>query len=479
MNSTVSLKITLATYDDKQPHLVSGRKTVYGSGFVFDLNNGLIATNSNNVEDSVSIIARLPKMGSRDLTVKLISICPEKKIAVCQFQEYADILDRVDKKNLASEFGDSMKIRLGDSVDLYSFTNNQKIKFNRSVITGFTNFNLKEIEDSYDRLPCCYEVDCQVETTGGPVFNHEGKVIGIVLSSVNNQTYIIPSRTFLAVYHGDIGKGLDISSKGSDMSSKMSEINIKMPTMGLAWSKTNKEIMKKQTGSSSTYGFYVRKLLPESCLDTLQKGDIIRRMDFIDNFWDTKGDFHLIGKNRTLVTVLFDRFGLTTSIGKLSNPDELNEEKLKFDKIFTERKMDLNEIADIIPIGTDITVNLCRNAEWYKLTSQYIFSNNENKNIKDYLILAGIIIDCKNTVKYVYPESYAGKSQIIHEGQIIKSVVGYKLGFEIIEETNKIVSNLNDIRAVMALNPDLFQITTMDDYTFIVEQSTIVTEKYH
>ena len=553
VNSVLSIRVTKAIYRADRPYRISGDKESSGSGFIIDIEKGLVVTNAHVVANAISIVGRSGRTGRRDLSLELVGVSREKDLALCRISS-SDIplitsglsSEEINKLNL--KFGDSMKVNIGDAVISLSYPlDSENIKLTTGVISGIDSNTekdvntLNEIEDSYLRSPCYLQISAPINygSSGGPLlilYNKEYVVIGITAggySKAQNVGYAIPSRTLLAIYN-------ELSNNKV----------VKMPTLGLEWCKTNRELMKKQTGSSATYGIYVRKVYPDSCFDLLKRGDIIRRIDYVDIFWDKEISISTIGKSLTdalenkriheeeitklrengkdtkdhkehkkitdqilshyksmdIVTVFLDRFGISTKIGKLKNPDEVDESLIEFEKIFTERKMDLSEIIDMVPIGTEINLNISRDLNWYMLKSKYIFVENERIphvypriTPYDYEIFAGLCVmnldvahfslfdnlKCyENDYRYkkqviivqVFPDSSAAKTQVLKAGHIIKSIIGYTTNFELIEETNRVISSLDDVRYILSLKPEQLQITTTDDSTFLIATSTIVKE---
>ena len=410
------------------------------------------------VNNAISIIARSEKSGKKDISIEILGICREKELALCK------VLDlNLLNKNEYFKFSDSMKLKSGDKV----FSLNPS---NTGIISSFNTESTNK-EDSLSRNPVYMKTNFN-GTIGAPLLNYNNEVVGI-FSEDNN---VIPSRTFFAVYY-------------EMLSSKM----VKIPTLSLDWCETNRELMKKQTGTSSTYGIYVRKIYPDSCLDSLEKGDVIRRIDYIDLHWnpdgtskvfnpDSKPDF----ENGTLVTVFLDRFGTTTTIGKLKNPDENDESKLEFEVKFTDRKLELSEVVDMIPVGTQMTLNMCRDRAWYKLKTEYLYIPSERLEYAgkpDFEIFSGICVSnlCVQNkenednelykkqvvINHIFQETYVGKTQSLKSGQIIKTIFGYNSNFELIKETHRVISTLEDVRYILKLKPDLIQITTTDETTFM------------
>ena len=507
-NSVLSLYVTKAIYEADRPYRYPNDEAHEGSGFIIDIVKGLVATNAHVVSDAISIVGRLPRTGKRDLSLEVLGISREKDLAVCKISS-EDIslitqgMKKTDYHLLNLTFGDSMKVKAGDSVITLGYPLGQEnIKITTGVISGFEivpeeSNELSEIEDSYLRSPSYIQISAAINpgNSGGPLLNSKGEVIGINAAGylyAQNIGFAIPSRTFLAIY-----------------SELISSPFLKMPTLGLEWCKTSRELMKMQTGSSATYGIYVRSFYPDSCFDLLQKGDIIRRLDYVDMFWNRNGESSNLSPikdlktNGTVVTVFFDRFGMTNKIGMLKNVDEPDDTKIEFERIFTDRRMTLGEVMDMVPIGTKLTLNICREQNWYKLKTDYIFVESDRIphiypriHPYDYEIVAGICVcnldmahiqlfenlscfldDSKNryqkhvVIVQVFPDTNAFKTQVLKPGHLIKSILGYNSNFELISDSHRAILSLEDVRHILHLRPDILQITTTDDCTFMVSAS--------
>jgi hypothetical protein len=195
---------------------------------------------------------------------------------------------------------------------------------------------------------------------------------------------------------------------------------------------------------------------------------------------------------------------MTTQIGKLKNPNEENDMNIEFESIHTDKKMSISEVIDMIPIGTEILLNLCCQRNWYSLKTRYIHVESDRilkENDKDYEIFCGICVsnlsedhidffpklksyfcDVKNKyrkgviITKIFPETTCFKTQVLKSGEIIKSIFGYTNDFEIIEETNRSITSLNDVRHILNLRPSLLQITTLNNSTFVCTSSNFVPE---
>jgi len=511
-NSVISLLVTKAIYDFKRPYQNFKDKESVGSGFIINIKEGFVLTNAHVVSNCISIVGRLPKLGKRDISLELVGICKEKDLALLKIvssdiQLITNGLSSIEIEGLNLKFADSMSVKPGDVVKTIGYPlDSSNVKITTGIVSGFECDKNNEREDTISRSPCYIQISAAINpgNSGGPLLNTLGEVIGINAAGylyAQNIGYAIPSRTFLAIYP-ELKKGI-----------------VNMPTLSLDWCKTNREIMKKQTGSSSTYGIYVKKVFPDTCCDVLERGDIIRRIDYVDNFWKSNGEtnrltFQLLeNKETTLVTVFIDRFGMSTKIGKLKNPNEVDESKIEFEKIFTERKMEISEIMDMVPVGSDIMLNMCRINEegkptWYMLKTKYVYTPNERipyifPTITpiDYEIFGGICMTNLNMnvmkefeqlkcyrselsnlykkqviIVHIFPETTAYKTDSIKAGNFIKTFFAYNKDMEILKESHKIIQNLAEIREILLLKPEYIEITCTDNSVFLFSTSLVQKE---
>lgn len=490
-NSVLQLKVTRATYRPSRPYANPDDRKVSGSGFIVDIERGYVATNAHVVSNAISIIGRIPKLGKRDLSLELIGICKDKDLALCKIH-HDDIkmitrgMEKEEFSSLNMKFGDNMLIRETDEVMTIGYPlGHENIKYTTGVVSGFESRNgddFSDIEDARHRSPTYIQITAAINkgNSGGPLLNKKGEVIGINAAGylfAQNVGYAIPSRTFLSVYCELIRTTV-----------------VRMPTLALEWNKTNRELMKMKTGDERAYGIYVRRVHPDSCVDSLEKGDIIRRVDYEDSFWASTDSFNIHNHdpdtvcNGTTVGVFcyFDRFGDAT-VGV--------KEETGFRKLIN-RKMSFAEIMDMVPIGTKLNMEISRNGEKYMLQAKHVYKESDRipryyprLEPIDYEIFAGLCcanldmshVDCfdnlenysrraenrykrKVVVCQVFPDTCAYKTQVLKQGHLINTLNGEK------------ISTLDDIRRILRNKPKEIMIETDDNSFFIASTESIIPE---
>ena len=476
-NNILQLIVTYVKYNIEMPYQDDSYGVAYGTGFIVDIVKGIIVTNASTVANAVTITGRISKLGQRDLNIKILGICREKDLALCRI-ESEDInyitrdLNKSDITILNMKFGDNMYVDYTDEVIILSYPSmSNHITSVTGIISGTISKNIDdiidgEIEDAIDRLPACIQIiiSANLNINSGPVINKKGEVIGIMTPIYNNNSnnnnnninYAIPARTLLAIYDN-----------------LLKEMVVKMPTLSLKWNKTNPNLMKFKTGDSKNYGIYIRNINPDSCLDQLQTGDIIRQLEYHDVFWAggesfdvTKrtGDNSLfLSLSKVKIICYFDRYGDFNIYSESVD----NDGKKSYAKI-SKRIIGFSEVVDMIPIGSTFWMEICRDGEWYKIETTHVHCesnriahiypkfipyeyeifagicciNLDRCHINHFKNLSYIINDDRQKFKkqviivHVFPSSEAYKVKTLKSGQIIDKINGAT------------VSTINDIREI-------------------------------
>ena len=492
-NSVLQLKVTRARYNPSRPYGDPDDKRVSGSAFIIDIERGYVGTNAHVVSNAISISGRIPKLGKRDISLELIGICKEKDLALCKIHhdDIKLITKGIKKENIPSLnmiFGDNMELKETDEVMTIGYPLGQgSIKYTTGIVSGFESKNgddFGDIEDAKHRSPTYIQITAAINpgNSGGPLLNKKGEVIGINAAGylfAQNVGYAIPSRTFLGIYCDLIKSTV-----------------VKMPTLALEWNKSSPELMEMKTGNEKTHGIFVRKVHPDSCVDSLENGDIIKRMDYQDSFWASKEAFSINNHdpdaicNGSTITVLcyFDCYGDSSVCTRKKGDEKLHK--------LIDRKMSFAEIMDMVPIGADLNLQICRDKEWYMVQAKHTFK--KSKRILrfyprldpiDYEIFAGLC--CSNldmshvdtfdnltlytkdsnnrytrrvVVCQVFPDTTASRTQVLRQGHIIDTLNETKIG------------TLDDIRKILRTRPDKIQITTKDKSFFMVSTDKVILE---
>ena len=161
------------------------KATGLGSGFIID-EKGIVVTNNHVIQGAEDIVVSVN--GSKEYQAKVIGKDPYMDLAVLQIVS--------DEKFIPVSFGDSDKARVGDWVIAIG----NPFGFGGTVTTGIISSRNRDI--GLTRYDDFIQTDASINqgNSGGPLFNLDGKVVGI------NTAIIAPGRS------GSIGIGFAIPS---------------------------------------------------------------------------------------------------------------------------------------------------------------------------------------------------------------------------------------------------------------------------
>jgi serine protease Do len=192
-DTVVQIFSQVAEIDMLQPYKTPTQYGVRGTGFFID-NQGHIITNAHVIDQAIAIWIRIPSLGKHLIDVHLIGVCPERDIALLKV---APKELQVIKTEIGIipylVLGDSDKVRRADEVLALGYPLGQEsLKSTTGVISG--------------REGTMIQMSAPINpgSSGGPLLNIKGEVIGINSSGVSdaqNVGYIIPINDLHAIYH--------------------------------------------------------------------------------------------------------------------------------------------------------------------------------------------------------------------------------------------------------------------------------------
>jgi len=164
------------------------KSTSLGSGFIID-SKGIVVTNNHVIQGAEDIVVSVN--GSKEYKAKVIGKDLYMDLAVLQIE--------ADEKFMPVSFGDSDKARVGDWVIAIG----NPFGFGGSVTAGIISARNRDI--NLTRYDDFIQTDASINmgNSGGPLFNLDGKVVGI------NTAIIAPGRS------GSIGIGFAIPSNAA------------------------------------------------------------------------------------------------------------------------------------------------------------------------------------------------------------------------------------------------------------------------
>ena len=226
-----------------------------GSGFIID-KKGIVVTNNHVIQGAEDIIVSVN--GSTEYKAKVIGTDPYMDLAVLQIES--------DEKFIPVSFGDSDKARIGDWVIAIG----NPFGFGGTVTSGIISSRNRDIGlTKYDDF---IQTDASINqgNSGGPLFDLDGKVIGI------NTAIIAPGRS------GSIGIGFAIpSNPASKVIDQLIEFGeTKRGWLGVRIQEVTKEIAEVEKLKRAE-GALVASVTDNSPADKggVKAGDIILEFD--------------------------------------------------------------------------------------------------------------------------------------------------------------------------------------------------------
>lgn len=428
-NSVIQIFANIANYNSSRPYRMPVDTTARGSGFIIDT-HGHVLTNAHVVMGSMSLLARIPKMGDVDLDIKLVNICPDKDLALLQFPE-----------NIQKKIGKIIPIQIGDDKQLQETEKvitmgyplgQEQLKFTTGIISGY------HIEKNIYGKSSYLQITAAINpgNSGGPLLNKRGQLVGINSAGIpgaQNIGYSIPSRCVISCLH--------------TLFYNKSHI-FYFPIMDIRWNKTTKELIGKNKD-----GIYVAKVFPGSFIKGIKEGDVINYIKY-NNIYDHKNAYSVIEHKRKKPfyvsnkkynkTLYLNNYGQLTNIQSDSSVREYYP---------------LQEILDSICINTNLVLGITRNNKKIELKTTYKPSSQRTRNVPiippienfDYEIIFGMCITLNyinhlktdlvkkiiqhyhdEEVRYkqllmvtqVFPKSITGKIHVIKDGLIIDKIDG-------------------------------------------------------
>jgi len=231
------------------------RATGLGSGFIID-SKGIVVTNNHVIQGADDIVVSVN--GSKEYQAKVIGKDPYMDLAVLQIQS--------DEKFTPVSFGDSDKARVGDWVIAIG----NPFGFGGTVTTGIISSRNRDI--GLTRYDDFIQTDASINqgNSGGPLFDLNGKVVGI------NTAIVAPGRS------GSIGIGFAIPSNPAQ---KVIEQLIKFGETKRGWLGVRIQLVTKEIADlekmKEAEGALVASVSDGSPADKggIKPGDIILEFD--------------------------------------------------------------------------------------------------------------------------------------------------------------------------------------------------------
>ena len=342
-----------------------------GSGFIVD-SDGYIITNDHVVTGSDEIYVKL--YNGIELPAQIVGNDPKTDLALLKID--------VKQKLPAVKFSSSSKTRVGDVVIAIG----NPLGFGGTVTTGIISSKGRDLGENQDELVDDFiQTDAAINTgnSGGPLFNIDGKVIGLNTSipDIGNGTNIgigfaIPSDTVQSIMK-------QLKAKGT----------ISRGRLDIAIQEVTKELMEALS-LDKDYGVLVVDVRPGGVGEKagLQRGDLIiefngqkvlnsRKLHIFvaDSHIGDKVKLTVIRNNVTVdITVMIEELKRTEEEDKINEETTLRKSGIVFSNLspFLIKKFGLNEqskgVLVVKPASEELGVDLRVGDLVLAINQQYI-----------------------------------------------------------------------------------------------------------
>ncbi len=189
-NAVVQIFVQAISTNILKPYETPQEKSGTGSGFIIN-EKGYIITNAHVVNQAIGIWIYIPSIGKHLMKVELVSIAPTKDLALLKISDFD--LEFIKNKLGAIPYvalGNSDSLKKAENILTLGYpmpTSQSTLKITKGIFSGKAIINNQEM----------LQIDAAVNpgSSGCPVFNKAGKVIGITQSGIveaQNIGYIIP-----------------------------------------------------------------------------------------------------------------------------------------------------------------------------------------------------------------------------------------------------------------------------------------------
>lgn len=461
-DSVIQLICIKASYNPYRPQNFPKDVTVSGSAFIVDIENGLLITNSHVVEDSISISGKMQRLGDRTLSIRLVSICREKDLAVCQLsaEDIELIMQDKNSNELNMIFGDSVSMTISSDVMALGYPLGNKIlSLTTGVISGFYD-NPDDDENllTPEETPSYIQISAPINpgNSGGPLINKRGEVIGVNSAGVmlsNNIGYAVPSRAILNIYH-ELTKPV--------FEKKSHPCIIITPKYSFSYSPTSYDQLNLLRLNAE--GINITEVFPNSTFHNLKENDILTKVSF------QLYDYYVIYS--------IDRFGSARQENSSS------------------RLLSIKELFDLVKVNSEVELHVYRydsikkESVHHVIRSEFVRKKSTIRLMKysqiepyEYFVIAGLSIspltmdhislnpDLKKYAKgkkrfkqvliinQIFPDTEVYRTQVFSEGDIIKYVNGHK------------VTTLKELEEAVTTSSDYITIKSKDKKLFVVNRT--------
>lgn len=285
-NAVVQVFSQVGKFNWIEPYKVEEEAESRGSGFLIN-EDGYIITNAHVVDEAKRVWVHIPALGRQTIHVDIIGFCPERDLALLQIRpdELAEIRNALHGIPFLT-FGDSDLVQRTDNVLVLGYPLGQyRLKSTTGIVSGR--------ESSRGQALIQITAPVNPGSSGGPLLNAQGQIIGITVASV-----------FAA---SNVGYAIPINELKQILDELYTKRLVRIPILGAHFIFANDD-KAEYLGNPLPAGLYVTKVLGNSLFEKagVQVGDMLYEFNGfrLDAYGDTQAPW---GSDKTSLTDLIAR----------------------------------------------------------------------------------------------------------------------------------------------------------------------------
>lgn len=254
-NAVVQVFAQVGRFNWLEPYKIEEESESRGSGFLIS-EEGYIVTNAHVVHEAKRVWVHMPFFGREVIHVDVVGFCPERDLALLRIKpkELADIKARLQIVPFL-RFGDSDLVRPTDSILVLGYPLGQyRLKSTMGIVSGR--------EAGYGQALIQMTAPVNPGSSGGPVLNSQGEVIGITIAM------IYPANS--------VGYAIPINELKQILDNLYTENFVRIPFLGAQFIASN-DSKAEYLGNPKPAGLYICKVLKDMLFDKagIKAGDML------------------------------------------------------------------------------------------------------------------------------------------------------------------------------------------------------------
>lgn len=292
-NAVVQVFSQVGRFNWLEPYKTEEEVESRGSGFIIN-EDGYIITNAHVIDEAKRVWVHIPSFGRQAIHVEIIGFCPDRDLALLRIMP--DPLKKIkdDLKMVPYlTFGDSDLVQRTDNVLVLGYPLGQyRLKSTTGIVSGR--------ESSGGQALIQMTAPINPGSSGGPLLNEQGQVIGITVASI-----------FAA---SNVGYAIPINELKQILDELYTKRLVRLPVLGVQFVFSN-DSKAEYLGNPLPAGLYITKVLKHSLFERVgvQEGDMLYEFNGfrLDAYGDTTAPW---GSDKTSLTDLIARIKIGEKI---------------------------------------------------------------------------------------------------------------------------------------------------------------------